>query len=438
MIEFEKRVLKKYQDQAKKIYKISKDDNNPLEKTLFAMKQGYEIIYQAYLENVSFYGYCDFLFKKEGASNLGNYYYEVFDVKLSGTIKDEYIAQICVYTDLLQEIQGKIPENMGIILWDYSENTLETKQHFPGYLVNKKEFLEQQKTFDPYSPPDFGNFSNFGQWETYVWQILVDADDLMQIYGLKTNQRAFLKNLHINTITDFCNTNLAILITDKKKYLTYQKLQKQAQVQLQSRKEGKEPFYKLKENENNRGLNRLPVSTYYDLYFDIETCRFYDKELVYLFGIEHTINGPEEFIDWWAYNFDQEEKVFIDFMQWIFTWHKTNPLSHIYHYNHYETTNLKRLSSKYNIFIEEIETMISQGVFVDLLVITREAFYLAPPNYSLKTIEKFYMEESRSGYVQKADRSVLEFYRWSQRPDGDNWQTSKILTEIRNYNIYDC
>ena len=178
-IEFEKRVLKKYQDQGKKIYKISKDDNNPLEKTLFAMKQGYEIIYQAYLENASFYGYCDFLFKKEGASNLGNYYYEVFDVKLSGTIKDEYIAQICVYTDLLQEIQGKIPENMGIILWNYSENTLETKQHFPSYLVNKKEFLEQQKTFDPYSPPDFGNFSNFGQWETYVWQILVDADHLM-------------------------------------------------------------------------------------------------------------------------------------------------------------------------------------------------------------------------------------------------------------------
>ena len=434
---FEEKVLEKYKDQGRNIYELSKDVPNPLEKTIAAMKQGHEIIYQAYLENASFYGYCDFLFKKNDPSNLGNYHYEAFDVKLSGTIKNEYITQVCAYTDILQEIQGLLPENIGIILWYFSENKLEINQHFSIYLESKKEFFEQKKSFDSQSPPDFGNYSNFGQWENYVWQKLEETDDLIQIYGLKINQRHYLKNLNINTLTEFCNTNLTTVITDKKKYPTYLKLQKQALVQLQYRNE-KHSLYILKEKEDNRGLNRLPAYTDYDLYFDIETCRFYDKELVYLFGIEHLINKHEEFKDWWAYNFDQEEKIFIDFMQWIIEWHKINPHSHIYHYNHYETTNLKRLSIKYHVFIEEIEKMIAHGVFVDLLTITREAFYLAHPSYSLKTIEKIYMEESRSGVVQKADKSVLEFYRWSQKPDGNNWQNSAKLKELREYNKYDC
>ena len=40
--------------------------------------------------------------------------------------------------------------------------------------------------------------------------------------------------------------------------------------------------------------------------------------------------------------------------------------------------------------------------------------------------------------MSNAGQSVVEYARWLEAPDGDSWQSSKILASIRDYNRDDC
>jgi len=74
--------------------------------TLDAMKNGIDVIAQAYLEHQPFFGLADFLIKVPGESIFGNYHYEVWDTKLSRKAKPEFIVQLCCYTEMLEVMQG--------------------------------------------------------------------------------------------------------------------------------------------------------------------------------------------------------------------------------------------------------------------------------------------------------------------------------------------
>lgn len=59
------------------------------------------------------------------------------------------------------------------------------------------------------------------------------------------------------------------------------------------------------------------------------------------------------------------------------------------------------------------------------------------PSYSLKDVEKVYLSKRDAG-VTTAGGSVVAYQKWLDQPDGDTWQSSKILCEIRDYNRVDC
>ena len=83
-IEHENEFLSSLILEGKKITKIEKEDNTlMLSKTIMSMKNGIDVIAQAYLELDNFGGVADFLIKVPGKSKLGDYHYEVWDTKLS-------------------------------------------------------------------------------------------------------------------------------------------------------------------------------------------------------------------------------------------------------------------------------------------------------------------------------------------------------------------
>ena len=86
--------------------------------TLDAMRQGRRVIYQAALSHENFSGYADFLARIEGASDLGDYHYEVWDAKLALSAKPYFIVQLCCYAEMLLAIQGRLPEEIQIVLGD--------------------------------------------------------------------------------------------------------------------------------------------------------------------------------------------------------------------------------------------------------------------------------------------------------------------------------
>jgi len=80
------------------------------ELTARRMREGADVIYQATLFDGGWLGYADFLLRVPGASSLGDYHYEVADTKLARRVKGGALLQMCVYSDLLSRLQGRMPE----------------------------------------------------------------------------------------------------------------------------------------------------------------------------------------------------------------------------------------------------------------------------------------------------------------------------------------
>lgn len=65
------------------------------------------------------------------------------------------------------------------------------------------------------------------------------------------------------------------------------------------------------------------------------------------------------------------------------------------------------------------------------------ALLIGEPRYSIKDVEHLYRSK-RDTEVGSGGDSVVVYERWRENPDGDTWQTSKILKNLRDYNIDDC
>ena len=70
------------------------------------MKSGVDVIAQAYLNDRGWHGYADALKKVNSPSKLGDWSYEVVDTKLARETKGGSILQLCLYSELVEKIQG--------------------------------------------------------------------------------------------------------------------------------------------------------------------------------------------------------------------------------------------------------------------------------------------------------------------------------------------
>src|SRR5580704_12938597 len=80
-----------------------------------ALGNGYDIILQAALSKGNWFGRSDVLRKVAGPSKLGGWSYEVYDCKLARETKAATILQLSLYTELLETIQGVLPESMYVV-----------------------------------------------------------------------------------------------------------------------------------------------------------------------------------------------------------------------------------------------------------------------------------------------------------------------------------
>ena len=87
--------MQKLKDEGNSICEIDPNlpINDRIDKTIKALKDGYDVIYQAVLKNDNWQGFADFLIKCDTPSNLGNYSYEVLDTKLGKKAEAKYIIQ---------------------------------------------------------------------------------------------------------------------------------------------------------------------------------------------------------------------------------------------------------------------------------------------------------------------------------------------------------
>ena len=416
-----------------------RDDTTP---TLAAMQRGEGVIYQGYLVLDDFAGYPDFLVRVDAPSALGAWSYEPWDTKLARQAKPYFLIQLCCYAEMLEAAQGIRPGSLSIVLGSAAAEGSDpagfrTDDFFYYYRALKSAFLDQQRSFDPHRQPDIPPLADLGRWSGYAERELEARDDLALVADIRSTQIHKLRAAGLTTLAQVAMANGKHVPRLSDTTLT--KLQRQARLQLASR--GLlTPAYEIltpDQAEGPRGLRLLPAPSSADVFFDMEGFPLIDDGREYLFGACYYENGELRFGDWWAHSPAEEKRAFEAFVTWAHRRWQENPELHIYHYNHYEVTALRRLMGKYGVCEQETDELLRGQVFVDLYRIVRQAVAVGEPSYSLKYVERLYRPR-REGEVASAGESMVYYQRWLIAQDGETFQTSPILAQIRDYNEQDC
>ena len=430
-MEHEQAYLESLKDQNKNIAEISKawslEDRVAL--TLDAMQSGFDVIYQAALYKEPWYGYADFLIKCDTPSELGNYSYEVLDTKLSKSAEAKYIIQLCMYSELLSDLQGIMPKNMYLFLGEGRECHFKVTEFFDYYTQTKNSFNDYVRELPSSSYPEPCTHCTICSWSDHCNSTWKNDDHLSLVANIQNSQRDKLYKAGIKTVEELAlaedNTKISNLNKD-----TYKRLHAQAKLQHSKKSTGKDK-YEILSPELEKGFYIMPKPDIGDLFFDMEGDPLYPDGLEYLFGVYSIIDNKEDFKLFWAHDHDEEKKTFKKFMEFLEQHLKQYPDAHIYHYNHYETTALKRLACRYAIREEQLDNLLRQRKFVDLYAVVRDAIRISEPSYSIKNLEVFYMEK-RVEEVATAVDSIIVYNQWRELDD------ASLLQKIADYNEVDC
>lgn len=432
----ESSVLNEFQSKGLSVENLSKSDNS-VESTLNAMRAGVDIIYQAFLEKLPFNGRADFLVKVSGKSALGDYHYEVWDTKLSKKIKPNYVIQLCCYAEMLESLQGYRPESIVIVLGNNEKCRLKTVSHFYYYQQLKKSFLHVHQNFNLEDKPDPSDSKSWGRWTKYAESLLVGRDHLSQIANITGSQIKKINKAGISTVQELLDGRSNRIPGIDSNVLT--RLKAQAKIQKDSIGRDKPLFHiYIPESNQKQGLALLPPHSPLDIFFDIEGYPLEEGGLEYLWGsVFFDENGKRQFKDFWAHNKVEEQQAFKEFIEWVYSRWQQDPTMHIYHYANYEIAACRKLMGRYGICEYEVDQLLRNEVFVDLYKVVKGGLLLGEPKYSIKNVEHLYRGE-RQTEVGKGDESIVVYDNWREIPDGDSWETSKMLNHIREYNMDDC
>ena len=432
------------------------------EATIEAMRESADVIYQAVLFEGRCLGYADFLQRVEQPSELGPWSYEVWDTKLARHAKASAVLQLCMYSDLLEALQGRAPEKMHLVLGGVERERISFRvaDYAAYYRSVARDF---EALLDAASPafPVLTNPEPVEHCEVCRWTAECQAqwraeDDLSLVANLTSVQRRALHAIDVTT-----RTGLAEPVTPLPDRLdgvgreALACIHAQAEIQVRGERGGRviaERIPPARDREGalvlNNGLLMLPEPSPGDLFFDIEGDPFFGSDEVdgidYLFGvIEPGRVGPDGqpafhaiwSIDGGTVTPPAERNAFEAFIDLVADRLRADPNLHVYHYAPYEPTAVKRLAGRYGTREEDVDRLLRGGVFVDLYRAVRQGIRASVESYSIKRLEPLYGFE-RAVDLRDAGTSIVDFETWLELGQGE--ERSDLLAQIEGYNRDDC
>ena len=399
-----------------------------------AMRRGAAAIHGAVLLDLppagdGWLGIADFLIRTPGASRLGDHHYDVWDAKLARTAKPSALLQMCVYADLVARIAGSPPARVHAILGDGRVESFATADVMPYYRAAKRRFLAALAAPTVTYPDPVARCARC-RWSDQCLARRRADDDLSLVANSRRSQIVKLHAGGIATVAE-----LASAPEDAKprklERATFARLRSQAALQLAAR-EAHAPRYELLTPSDGAGFARLPAPDPGDLYFDMEGDPFYDGGgLEYLFGVAGERAGERRFDAFAGHDRAGEKHAFERFVDFVFVRRAERPALHVYHYAAYEVTALRRLATQHGTREEQVDTLLRDGVLVDLFEVVRQALRASYESYSLKKIEQFY-RGPRGDEVTSAMGSVVAYERFLESRDPNEF------AQIVTYNREDC
>lgn len=408
------------------------------EKTLVAMQNGADIIYQATLVDDSWSGRADFLRKVDLPSDLGNWSYEVIDTKLARDTKAGTILQLCVYSCLLEKLQGVRPESMYVVTPGTDFEPVEYRiDDYAAYFRLLEHGIDQFIAGHGGTYPDLVSHCDFCAWWSECEQHRRGDDHLCYVAGISSSQIKNLRAFGIERLADLARLEeIPDPPQGSKEALV--RVQKQARAQLTGR-ETKKPYYELKEPfDAEHGLALLPAPTPDDIFLDFEGNHFAEQGVQeYLTGyIARGADDQYVYTPIWARTLEEEQQAFERFMDVAIATRQRNPEAHIYHFAPYEPVALKRLMGRFATREVELDVLLRGGAFVDLYAVVRRTLIASVERYSIKDLEPFF------GYVREQDLHDASMSRRLVEHAIESGDFDETLDEYRkiveDYNREDC
>ena len=390
-----------------------------------SLHAGVKVLSQATFLSAPWVGHADFLVRVETPSKLGKFSYEVEDTKLARSSRGKFLVQLCLYSEMLAEVQGLMPRHMYVVLGDGRKETFLVADYLRYYRQLKQRFLAWTARADRESYPERCDRCSMCRWRDLCSSQWERDDHLNRVAGITRLQMPRLRAAGISTMKALAalpaQTQVPRVQTDTKNRLTHQ-----ARLQVQSLVTGM-PVFDLLPVVSGKGFERLPLPSDGDLFFDMEGDPLEEGGLEYLFGLYYFEGGKGVFKPFWAHSRAEEKLAFEAFIDFVTSHLAQWPAAHIYHYAPYEPTALKRLMSLHGTREDEVDKLLRQRKLVDLYAVVREGLRVGEPSYSIKSIERFY-GTARTGDVKNAGASIVYYEQWKTARD------AALLQAIEDYN----
>lgn len=376
------------------------------------------------IDGVWWRGHVDFAMRTdEGA-------YEPYDTKYGANVKESWVVQLSVYAHQLAQNTSVDPRRAVVVSPGIDDGfelqEVEVRRNVMAGL--RRELIEKvMSDVGGETRPD-----RKGACTACTWQSLCDDQrrhqrNLTLVYGIRSNQVAALRNAGINTIDDLADTDAngaGPPVLEGVSEMVALRLARQAAAQIAT--EGTGQMFVEVIDTGPSGLGAMPPPSPGDLYFDIEGSPLIEGGLEYLFGVGWLESDHFVFKPLWATSPDAERQAFDELIGLFTDQLRSRPGSHIYHYNHYERTALRRLSERHDLHAGVVEELIEPAL-VDLLPVVRRSLIVGAEGMGLKKLEPLFRPK-RAGDVTDAVSSIVEFQRFVETGDQD------ILKSLEEYN----
>jgi predicted RecB family nuclease len=412
-----------------------------VEATKEAMQEGKGIITQGALRHNRWSGRADILRRVKIPSDFGDWSYEVIDTKLARETKGGTLLQLCLYADLLADMQGVGPANVYVVApWSDYEPQVFRVADYAAYFrsVKKAAEIAVDQGSESITYPEPKDHCGICRWRNQCDKRRRDDDHLCLVANITKNQICELQANGITTTQALADMPIPIPFALRKgSPVSIEKAKAQASIQVQAREAG-EFRYELLDVVQETGLSALPEPSTADVFFDIESDPFVGEHgIEYLFGYAYEDNNVAmRYTGEWAFNREEEKAAFERFVDFITERREANPGMHIYHFAPYEQSALKRLMGRYATRENEIDNLLRGLVFVDLLSVVRNAMRASVESYSLKKLEPFFGFE-RKVSLHEANIALTRISAGLELNDvpsiGDDTKTI-----VQGYNADDC
>jgi predicted RecB family nuclease len=423
-----------------------KDFRGPagVEATLAAMRKGLDVIAQGTLQQGRWGGRPDVLRRVEASSALGPWSYQVLDTKLAAETRAGTILQLALYSDLLYQAQGHLPERFHVVTPEGGLKTLSYRVlDYAAYFRLVRRGLEESTKRDPQDRSDTYP-ERVPACDACRWWSTCDArwhadDHLSLVANISRLHRRTLEGEGIRTLERLARLPLPLPFSPARgSKEPYERLREQARIQLDGRLQ-KAPVHELLQPfDAEHGLARLPEPSSGDIFLDFEGDPFVPPSgREFLVGLVQADDSVElRYHTRWARTDSEERGAF----EWLIdrmldTWAR-HPGMHVYHYAPYEPAAIKRLMGRHATRQEEVDRLLRAERFVDLYAVVKHSLRASVESYSIKKLEPFYDFE-RQLPLRDASAALHRVERALELGDFDAVDAD-LRGNVESYNQDDC